>query len=87
MSRSYPVVLEFTERRIVLVDAESRAEALREVKSCPEEYWSDGEQTEVIDGIQVTDDWRENYLIEGSAEPLGPPAGTGSTEAVSTPPS
>jgi hypothetical protein len=39
--RAYPVVLEYTQRRVVLVDAESAEGAHRIVADCPYEYWPD----------------------------------------------
>jgi hypothetical protein len=53
--RAWPVVLEYIQRRVVLVDAESAEDAHRIVADVPHDYWPDDDPDHLLygDGVHV----------------------------------
>lgn len=71
--RYWPVVLEFTEHRVVLVEAETAAEAATVAADYgPDELWEDAERLDVLDGVGVSSDAAVWYGVGRHDRPIGP---------------
>jgi hypothetical protein len=82
----WPVVLEFTEHRIVLVPANTPAEAVAAVKADDlGDLWEDAEPAEVQYGVEVSDSWTARSVIASMEQrEIGPCEACPECEAVAT---